>query len=333
MTGMAPPLWRAALEAPAGAMPGLLEALEPLAQSVSVFEAAADERQETVRWRVELTLTEAPHRAALLRRLAAACRPLGFKPRRLVIEPIAEADWRLAVTAMQAPPVRVGRLLVHGAGHAPVPGTIPVRVEAGLAFGSGEHGTTRACLAAIDALAGRRARRVLDLGCGSAVLGIAAAKLLRALVVAVDNDPIAVRVAAANAGENGVAHRLAAAVSEGYAAPLVRRRAPYDLILANILADPLIGLAPKTARHVAAGGTVVLSGFIARDAGRVAAAHRRQGLRLLRTIGDGAWVALVLRQPGRSCCGKRAPCPHRPASQRSTRNISRLTRTAKKRNS
>lgn len=294
MTGKVPPLWRAAFEAPAAAMPGLLEALEPLAQSVSVFEAAADERQETVRWRVELALTEAPHRAALLRRLAASCRPFGFKPRRLVIEPIAEADW-LAVTAMQAEPVRVGRFLVHGAAHVPAAGTIPLQVEAGLAFGSGEHGTTRACLAAIDGLARRRVRRALDLGCGSAVLGIAAAKLLGTHVVAVDNDAVAVKVAAANARENGVAHRVATALSEGYAAPLVRRRAPYDLILANILADPLIELAPQTARHVAPGGTVVLSGFIARDAERVAAAHRRQGLRAVARIESGAWVALILR--------------------------------------
>jgi ribosomal protein L11 methyltransferase len=292
-----PQLWRAAFAAPPTAMPGLLDALEPLAQSVSVFEAEADDEQRTTRWRVELILTENPVPRRLDRVVARACRPFGFAPGPVEVEAVPADGW-LRAAAMPREPVRVGRFAVHGADHPPPLGLVPLQVEAGLAFGSGEHATTRACLLALGALAGRQVATALDLGCGSAVLGIAAAKLLRAKVLAVDNDPVAVAVAAENARINRVAGRVRAAPSEGYAAPAVRRAGPYDLILANILADPLIELAPATARQLAAGGTAVLSGFIARDAARVAAAHQARGLLPVRRIDVEAWSALVLRRPG-----------------------------------
>ena len=134
------------------------------------------------------------------------------------------------------------------------PGLCPIEIDAGLAFGSGEHATTRSCLAAIDRLARqRRFVRVLDVGCGSGVLAIAAAKCWPAAVLAVDNDPIAVRVARDNAELNGVGERVRAELAEGYGHPFVRRRRPYDLILANILADPLIELAPALRRTSGAG--------------------------------------------------------------------------------
>ena len=129
------------------------------------------------------------------------------------------------------------------------------------------------------------------------MLAIAAAKCWPAAVLAVDNDPIAVRVARSNAELNGVGQRVRTELADGYAHPLVRRRRPFDLILANILADPLIELAPALRAHLAPGGRAVLSGLLDRQAEAVVAAHRRQGLRLLDHAQQGPWMALVLGLP------------------------------------
>ena len=140
----------------------------------------------------------------------------------------------------------------------------------------------------------RRLRRVLDLGCGSGILAIAAAKLGAARVIAADNDPIAVAVARENAARNRVGHRIRGVVSEGYRDPLLRAFGPYDLILANILADPLCALARATARHLAPGGIAVLSGLLDRQAPRVVAAHRPARLRLKDQITLGIWTTLIM---------------------------------------
>jgi ribosomal protein L11 methyltransferase len=165
----------------------------------------------------------------------------------------------------------------------------------GLAFGSGEHATTRGCLLALDDLARRRRlRRVLDLGCGSGVLAIAAAKTWPARVLAADNDPVAVAVAAENAALNGVADRVRVVESDGYRHPAIGAGGPYDLILANILADPLRGFARDLARRLAPGGAAVLSGIVDHQVRPVVLAHRPYGLRLRRTIAIGPWATLVL---------------------------------------
>ncbi|MGE3295638.1 MAG: 50S ribosomal protein L11 methyltransferase, partial [Geminicoccaceae bacterium] len=186
---------------------------------------------------------------------------------------------------------------VHGshARDAVPPGAVAIEIDAGLAFGSGEHATTQACLASLDRLARRRRfRRVLDVGCGSGVLAIAAAKCWPARVLAVDNDPIAVRVARENVALNGVAEHVRVELGEGYGHPFVRRLRPFDLVLANILADPLIELAPTLARHLAPAGHAVLSGLLDRQAEAVIAAHRREGLELVDRADQGPWAALVL---------------------------------------
>ena len=165
------------------------------------------------------------------------------------VAPVAAADW-LARTAEGFPAQPIGRFWVHGSHIAgpPPAGTLPIRLDAGLAFGSGEHASTQGCLLALERLASRRRfRRILDLGCGSGILAIAAARLWPARVIAADNDPVAVGVARANALSNGVGHRIRALASEGYRNPLVRAGGPYELIVANILADPLCELARATA--------------------------------------------------------------------------------------
>jgi ribosomal protein L11 methyltransferase len=286
------PLWRAAFEAPEAIVDTLVERLDELALSVSAFEADGDGAERAPTWRIELLLDAEPDADELCRAIAAA----GFPAPALTVDTVPETDW-LAATARQFPPVRAGRFVVHGS-HArdQLPaGAIPIEVDAGLAFGSGEHATTQGCLMAMSRIA-RRPRRVLDLGCGSAVLAIGAAKLWpTARILAADNDPVAARVAAANVRINRVAARVRTAVSEGYAAPTIRRAAPFDLILANILADPLIELAPALARHLAPGGHAVLSGLLDRQADAVTASHVRQGLRLLRRQDIGPWTTLLMR--------------------------------------
>lgn len=293
-------LWRASFIAPASAMPGLLEAVEELAVSTSVFEHEADDAAETVSWRVDLMLAEEPDIAALRKVLAPRCKAFGFRLGELSAERVPEEDW-LAVTARSHPPVLAGRFAVHGE-HArdQVPeGLLRVQVEAGLAFGSGEHATTQACLEALDRIATvRRFRRVLDMGCGSAVLAIAAARCSPCRVIAADNDPVAVRVAAENTVINNVAARVRCLVSDGYANPAVRRAAPYDLVLANILADPLCEMAGDLARHLAPGGMAILSGFLDRQVEKVARAHRDRGLRVRWQFDRTPWAALVVERPG-----------------------------------
>jgi ribosomal protein L11 methyltransferase len=288
-------LWRASFSAPEAAVPDLLEHLDEISSTVSAFELNGDGGNPAPSWQIDVTFGDEPDAESLRAWLAEMCRKLGFTLAAVKIEPIPETDWLLA-TAKQNPPVRAGRFVVHGS-HArdALPGNaIAIEVDAGLAFGSGEHATTQGCLMAMSRLA-RRPRRILDLGCGSAVLAIGAVKLWpTAKVLAADNDPVAVRVAAANVRINRVAARVQTLVSEGYAAPAIRRT-PFDLILANILADPLIELAPDLARHLAAGGHAVLSGLLDRQADAVARAHIRCGLRLLHRRDIGPWTTLVLR--------------------------------------
>lgn len=285
------PLWRVTFDAPEGVVDTLVERLDELALSVSAFEADGDGADRAPTWRIELLLDAEPDIGEIGRAVAEA----GLPGADLTVDTVPETDW-LTATARQFPPVRAGRFVVHGS-HArdQLPAdAIPVEVDAGLAFGSGEHATTQGCLMAMGRIV-RRPRRILDLGCGSAVLAVAAAKLWpTARILAADNDPVAVRVAAANVRINGVASRVRTLVSEGYAAPAIRRAA-FDLILANILADPLIELAPSLARHLAAGGHAVLSGLLDRQAEAVTKAHTRHGLRLVHRRDIGPWTTLMLR--------------------------------------
>ncbi len=279
-------------------MPGLLDALEPLADAVSVFEEEADADAEPVSFAVDLWLTRRPDPVELARELAPVCARFGFTPPdRLEVEEQSPETW-LEAAATRGPPTAVGRFFVHPDPADTVPpGAVPILLEAGLAFGSGEHATTRLCLLALGRLArGLRRARVLDLGCGSGILGIAAAKLAPCRVWAADNDPIAVRVAAENARRNGVAGRVRVLLSDGLDRPELAGSGRFDLVLANILADPLVELAPELARALSPGGRLVLSGFLERQAPAVAAAYGAQGLLRSARLAAPPWTALVLRR-------------------------------------
>jgi len=295
------PLWQSRFAIPAAAVDLFLNALESDAISVAAFEDPAADGADGALWRVELLHQAEPDREALAARIAPLAERSGLRQIELAVVPVAATDW-LARTAESFPAQPIGRFWVHGS-HitAPPPkGAVPIQLDAGLAFGSGEHATTQGCLLALDQLAGRRRfRRVLDLGCGSGILAIAAAKLGAARVVAADNDPLAVAVARENAARNRIGYRIRCLTSEGYRNPLLSTFGPYDLILANILADPLCALARDCARHLAPGGITVLSGLLDRQAERVLAAHRRHRLRLRDRVTIGIWSSLVMTKHAR----------------------------------
>ncbi len=284
------PLWQSRFLVPAEAVEAFLDTLDD-ELSVSAFE---DARRPDL-WTITVIHRGEPDREALLARLAPVAEPLQIALD-LDVSAIPSTDW-LYRTAQNFPPQRIGRFWIHGShvNEPPPDGAVPIRLDAGQAFGSGEHDSTRGCLLALDRLASRRRlKRVLDLGCGAGILAIAAAKCGAARVLAADNDPIAVEVAQGNVAQNGVGARVRCMLSDGYDSAILRRAGPFDLILANILAEPLRWMARQTARNLAPSGVTVLSGLLDRQADAVVAAHRAWGLRLRETIGNGPWVTLVL---------------------------------------
>ena len=244
------------------------------------------------RWNVEIHFEQAPDEAAIRRLIGDAGGPAD-----VMFETIAARDW-VAASLADLKPVAAGRFTVHGA-HDRVHVTadrIGIEIEAALAFGTGHHGTTRGCLLALDGIVKRAfPRRVLDIGTGTGVLAIAAAKALRVPVLASDIDPEAVRIARENARLNGIAPFLEYLHAAGLGAPRFRTRAPFDLVFANILLPPLKRLAGPMRPLLAPRAHVVLSGLLAAQEQAALAAYRPHGLTLVRRIPLGEWVTLVLR--------------------------------------
>ncbi len=306
-------VWRLAFVLPAPLPPLLVEELETLAEAVAVYVQEEDAATGAPRvLRVELLVDAARDPLALRDVLAGHLARSGLALDHLATTLLAERDWVRHATALRGP-LAIGRFFVHGPADRDriPPGSVPLELEAGLAFGSGEHETTRGCLLALDRLAGRiLPERVLDLGTGSGILAIAAARLWpRARVLAVDHDPRAVAVARENVLRNGVAGRVEVRRGEGHRNVHVRRRRPFDLVLANLFAEPLVAMARDLARTLAPGGRAVLAGLLARQAGAVLDAHRRAGLRPLARFDQGNWPVLVLRRPRNRPHRRRHPLP------------------------
>jgi ribosomal protein L11 methyltransferase len=281
-----PPLWKAHIaltKLEAADVAAALE-LEGSAQAVLIVEEPFADGAV-----VEALYTEAPE-AAYLTRIVG---------REITVAPLPDQDW-IRLSQEGLPPVRAGRFFVYGAHDAgTVPhGVIPMKIEAGLAFGTGHHETTALCLAALSDIARQRQFfNVLDLGCGTGLLAIGAAKLWKRRVLASDIDPVAVEVTRDNARANGVGPLVTAVTAEGLTNPLLANAAPYDLLIANILAGPLTQLAPAIQRALAPGAVLLLSGLLTNQEKLVTSFY--QSLRFVGARRSGPWSALVLEKPRR----------------------------------
>jgi ribosomal protein L11 methyltransferase len=241
-------------------------------------------------WRIDAFPTSVEERDALEAVLA------DFDGLTTTTETLADADW-LAMALSGLPPVRAGRFFVYGAhdrGRRP-PNTVNLRIEAGAAFGTGHHGTTVGCLFAFDALLKReRFERVLDVGAGTGVLAIAAARTGSPVVIGTDIDPVSVRIGRENAALNGAGARFVHA--NGLAHSAVASSAPYDLVFANILARPLVHLSRSIHDALVPGGVAILSGLLRTQERTVRAAYLSKGFVTERRIHRDAWATLVLRR-------------------------------------
>ncbi|MEZ5886629.1 MAG: 50S ribosomal protein L11 methyltransferase [Paracoccaceae bacterium] len=213
------------------------------------------------------------------------------------VSQVPETDW-VAHVRRELQPVEAGRFFVYGSHDADkVPdGSVALLIEAAMAFGTGHHGTTKGCLLALDRIdrAGVRARNVADIGCGTAVLAMAAAAIWDCATIASDIDPVAVEVARSNVAANGQAARVQVVEAAGFDQGDLRSRAPYDLIFANILKGPLLALAPDLAANLASGGRAVLSGILASQASELVEKYMSFGLALTHREDIGEWVTLEL---------------------------------------
>ncbi len=290
-------LWRVAVTVPEAMADSFAEAIGDGAAAVSTFEL-----EEGGDWLVETTWAAEPDGARLSARVAVLAGANGLAEPVLEISALPPLDW-VSRSYEGFPPLRAGRYFVYGShfeGTLPA-GAVTLKIDAATAFGTGEHGSTRGCLLAMDALAKRwrgRGRRqlglVLDVGCGSGILALAAAKTWRVPALAVDLDHESVRVATVNARLNGLAPLVRTGHADGYRVGAARTHKPCRLIFANILARPLARLAPGLRRHLAPGGVAVLAGLLARQERLVLAAHRAQGLVLKSRITLGEWRTLVI---------------------------------------
>lgn len=275
---------RAAAESAAAALDA-----DPVLEGATYSILEEDEDHDV--WRIDAFPTNGEEADTLKARLNA-------QPGLVVtVEPLADADW-LAMSLSGLPPVRAGRFFVYGAhdrGQVP-PNAIALRIEAGAAFGTGHHGTTVGCLQAWnDLLKARRFGKVLDVGAGTGVLAIAAARTGARLARGTDIDAPSVRIARENAALNGARAEFVHASGLGH--QRVRSAAPYDLVFANILAPPLVALAQDIRGALRHGGVAILSGLLRTQERRVLAAYRSRGFRLLRRIHRDAWATLVLERP------------------------------------
>ena len=276
-------------EAAAQALAAAVERLDPAPTAVGVLEI----EDGSGRREVGAHFPEPPDEIGLA--LLAAVH--GARP--FAVSRVEDRDW-VAQVRRELTPVEAGRFILYGGHDAhriPV-NRVGIRIEAAMAFGTGHHGTTRGCLLLLERLIrrGEKPRRVADIGCGTGVLAMAAAKVWRAPCLATDIDPVASWTARENVRANRLHPWVSTGQAVGFRGGLARARAPYDLIFANILAAPLKRLAPELARHLAPGGVAILSGLLAAQARGVEAVYAGHGLRRADRVALGDWVSLMLRK-------------------------------------
>jgi ribosomal protein L11 methyltransferase len=288
-------LWEIVIELPTGDHRDVFE--EALADFVTG--QASFEVDGTPHWRLTGYAEGPPDEAAITASVAAAAASAGQEAPAISFAPIVDKDWVAEVektlTPIHVPPYYVFGSHIRG---APPANSIAIQIDAGLAFGTGNHETTQGCLQALEAVcADRPPAAPIDIGTGSGILAIAIAKRFNVDVMASDIDPIAIDVARENAGINGVEARLSFVVCDGLDDPGIVSAAPYDLIIANIVANPLIALAPGISNISAGGGHVILSGILLEQADSVVSAYAGNGLSLKDRIDLGNWSTLILARP------------------------------------
>lgn len=276
-------------ETRAQALGEALEELDPAPVGVGVFEL----EDGSGLWEVGAYFTETPDDIALTLMAAA------FGAAEFAVSELPDIDW-VAHVRRELKPVEAGRFFVYGSHDAdklPVD-RIGLLIEAAMAFGTGHHGTTLGCLRALDRLAsgGFQGKNVIDVGCGTAVLAMAAAKIWPDMVLATDIDQVAVDVAEANVMANGLSGRVECLEAMGFENPVIHTRAPYDLVFANILKGPLIQIAPDMAKHTETGSLAILSGLLTTQATDVLAAYTAAGFTEVEREEIGDWTTLVLRR-------------------------------------
>ena len=276
-------------------------------EALETYEAALSTACDTVgffiddatgTWRVEGVKQRGEGEAQLAAALALADAAAGMQA--TLQRAVTEAEGWLARTYASFPEQRVGHRFAVRGSHLPAassPGRITIVLDAGAAFGSGEHASTRGCLRALETIAPLRPSRVLDLGTGSGILAIAAAKLLHRPVIATDIDPWSVRVARENARRNGVRRLVRSYRVDGWRQRPLKSGAPFDLVFANILARPLSRMAPALSAHLRPGGHAILSGLLFTHVPMVLAAHRTAKLHLVARYEERPWTTLLLRKP------------------------------------
>ncbi|GAB4259639.1 MAG: 50S ribosomal protein L11 methyltransferase [Pararhodobacter sp.] len=266
-----------------------LEDLEPAPIGVGVFEL----EDGSGLWEVGAYFEEPPDDIALTLMAAA------YGAAEFAVSELPEIDW-VAHVRRELKPVEAGRFFVYGSHDAAkLPeGRVGLLIEAAMAFGTGHHGTTLGCLRALDRLVERGVTRtnVIDVGCGTAVLAMGAARVWPEVVLASDIDAVAIEVAEANVAANGLSGRVICLEAVGFDHPQIAARAPFDLVFANILKGPLIQLAPDMARHTAPGSLAILSGLLTTQAEDVLAAYSAQGFILDEREDIGDWSTLILRR-------------------------------------
>ena len=291
-------LFRATASASEAVAAILAEALEDAVEPEAAVVGRTNEAGGV--WTVEAYYIHRPDADRLGGLIRTAAARHGLAPPPVRIQPVEDRDW-VRESHDSLHPISAGRFMLYGSHDRDrySPGKVNLEIDAGRAFGSGHHATTLGCLLALDRISKTfRPRTVFDLGCGSGVLAISAAKRIGTAVLAVDTDPVATGVTKRNAVMNAAAPLIRPVTASGLGHKAIRDRAPFDLVLANILAGPLIGLAPGLSRIVAPGGHVVLSGLLRRQEARVFAAYRIQGFVMENRIRIGEWPTLILRLRG-----------------------------------
>ena len=285
-------LWQLSFVVPAASYEAAFDHFDEIALSAASFEYDGNGRDDADHWQIDITFDAEPD----LLSFEAALN--GWHAVKINLAPVQDQDW-LNVVAEAIKPIAVGPFFIHSAKDRDQAASAihPIEIEAGLAFGSGEHPTTRACLNALLSLP-KSAHSILDMGAGSAVLAIAAAKLWpNSKALGIEIDPRAAAVGQENTEKNGVAHQVQVIADDGYNAQAVKARGPFDLIFANILADAVKAMAGDAFAATRPGGHLIVSGLLTRQAIDVTAAHQVAGFRQIHQIDDDGWSAIVFEKP------------------------------------